>query len=179
MEADKSPQWFTIEKVAKVHLGYSTITGDQSLTAIVQQSKSDTDLVRAVGGLISTKQVRSSLRLRELILLCMGNQRNLEQIGAIDNWYVELCAKDPSVLLEIYCEMLEEFRVVKIDFAYSYSTLIRKVLQVSPFLMENPCFAEVKITENVLVKKLSEIENHYNRVIEQENQCRSHDVSQS
>lgn len=176
MEADKSSLWFDPEKLEKTHLRYSTVTGDLSLSTIIQKSRSDTDLINEVCLLISTKQVKISLHLRELIYLCMGSQINEQQISVIQRAYVDQCSKDPSTLLEIYCEMVEEFRLVRIDFAHSYSKLIREVVHRCAGIMEHPCFAEMNVTENLLIKKLSEIENHYNRVIEQEQQCRSHDV---
>lgn len=177
MESFKEPQWFEAEKVAKIHSRYSTVTGDQSLASIVQQSKTDADLVQHVTYLVSTKNVKAALRLRELVLLCMmGTEVHDTHLNQIESAFIDQCSKDPTTLLEVYCEVLEEFKLVKIDFAYSYCRIIRAVLSRHPGLMEHPCFSDVQITENVMLKKVSEVESHYARVIEQERQCRSHDV---
>ena len=176
MEVYKEPQWFDAEKVAKIHARYSTVTGDQSLAAIVQQSKSDADLVNAAAYLISTKNVKAALRLRELVLLCMAAGVNETHVNQIEAAFVDQCTREPATLLEVYCEVLEEFRLVKIDFAHSYCRLIRAVLARQPGIMEHPCFSDVQVTENVMLKKVSEVESHYARVVEQERQCRTHDV---
>ena len=176
MEDDKSQNWFHAERLAKIHLRFSTITDNPQLGPAISHSKSGVDLLKQVELFATNKNIKSSLHLRELVLLCMGNIPHVEHIGMMDNFYAALCASDPSTLLEIYCEMIEEFKQVKIDFAFSYATLIRAVLNRQPGILETPCFSDVQLTEGIILKKLAEIEGHYNRVVEQEKQCRSHDV---
>lgn len=176
MEADNTRRWFDQEKVATLQLRFSTVTGDHSLEPIVSQCRSEDDMVRHVGLLVAAKQVKASLRLRELAFLCMGGQVNESHARAMEDAFVEQCSREPAWLLEVYCEMLEEFRLVKIDFAHSYCVLIRAVLHRCPGTVDDPCFAEASVTENLLLKKLSEVESHYARVVEQERQCRNRDV---
>lgn len=176
MEADKTLLWFDVQKVAKTHTRYATVTGDQSLAAIVQQSTTDADLVMSVGALLSTKNIKAALHLREFILLCMGSNVNEAHVRLIETAFVDHCSKEPSALVEIYSEVQEEFKLVRIDFANSYCRLIKCILERYPGILEHPCFSEVQLTESVLLKKISEIESHYARVVEQDRQCRSNDV---
>lgn len=176
MEDDKPQNWFHPEKLAKIQVRFATITSNLQLGQVVSQCKSAIDLLKQVELFATSKNIKTSLHLRELVFLSMGNYPHVEHIGIMDGFYAELCAKEPSTLLEIYCEMIEEFKVVRIDFAFSYATLIRAVLNRQPGILETPCFSEVQLTEGIILKKIAEIEGHYNRVVEQERQCRSHDV---
>lgn len=89
--------------------------------------------------------------------------------------FIERCAQEPMLAVDLYCEIVEQFKEIKIDLAYSYAQLLSHILDALPYVFSRVDLKSLNTTETVIKNKIKEIQMIYKRLCDREREMESKD----
>jgi hypothetical protein len=173
MESEHS--WFEREKFVHMLDKVSMVLKSPGIIA-ASEASCGSDVVQILQKMLAEGKLREALHLRETAILSAGSS-GLAVIAdnAFSSPFIKYCSEQPTRLVDLYGELTDELKIVKIDLAMSYCRLIREVLLKAPDLLKQAKLTEVEMSEFLYLKKLEEVETNYRRLMEQDRQINTQD----
>ena len=168
-------------ELRRLQLKLSIFLNNEFILSDQMSTISYTNIQSHINNLITTNRLKESLLLREILLIsAQDNQAMRDQIDRmISEVFISSIAVNSKILIAIYTIIMEEMAVTRIDFAISYSLLLKELVSKAEHqtrVQIDIQAVETGVSVDTLKQKVEDVELNYKRLTIQDQQLSSHDV---
>ena len=168
-------------ELRRLQLKLSIFLNNEFILSDQMSTISYTNIQSHINNLITTNRLKESLLLREILLIsAQDNQSMRDQIDRmISEVFISSIAVNSKILIAIYTIIMEEMAVTRIDFAISYSLLLKELVSKAEHqtrVQIDIQAVETGVSVDTLKQKVEDVELNYKRLTIQDQQLSSHDV---